>query len=200
MKNKAFFASESYQTNNQTLNFMRKVVLALFFLAGMNTANAQDRQNAIKINPLSLAIATGNVAYERAVNENQSFQLGGFYSGISLGDVKYTGYGITPEYRFYFGGAKQALNGIYAAPFVRYQNFKFKEKSSSDNISFTSLGGGATIGWEKSWNSGFVLDIFAGPTYGNVKVKSTYDNNDAELLGKLDGFGIRTGITLGFSF
>jgi outer membrane murein-binding lipoprotein Lpp len=54
---------------------MRKVVLSLLLLAGTTSANAQSRQNAIKINPLSLAVATGNVAYERAVNDKQSFQI-----------------------------------------------------------------------------------------------------------------------------
>jgi hypothetical protein len=185
-------------SKNQT-KIMRKVLMSMLLLAATASANAQSRHNAIKINPLSLAVATGNVSYERAVNAKQSFQIGGFYSGVSLGDIKYTGYGITPEYRFYFAGAKEALNGVYAAPFVRYQSFQFKEKSTSDNVSFNAFGGGATIGWEKSWNSGFVLDIFAGPNYNSVKVKSSADN-DTELLGKIDGFGFRTGITLGFSF
>lgn len=96
---------------------MKKVLFAAALLVAVSGLKAQDNgaQNAIKLNPLSLIFATGNVAYERAVSENSSIQLGVFYSGVSISDLKYTGLGITPEYRFYFAGNRQALNGVYAA-------------------------------------------------------------------------------------
>lgn len=175
-------------------------MLALF--AASFAAKAQDntRSNAIKLNPLSLVFLTGNVSYERAVSSNSSLQLGVFYSGVNFSGIKYSGLGITPEFRFYFGGAKQALNGVYAAPFVRYQNFKIEEKESGDNTSFTTMGGGATIGWQKMWNSGFVLDIFAGPSYNSAKFKNDSDDDMFDVSGGFTGFGVRTGLTLGFGF
>ena len=93
---------------------MKKFVFFMALLAIVGTLKAQDlpNRNAIKINPLSLFFATGNVSYERAVSTNQSFQLGLFYSGVSISDVKYSGLGITPEYRFYIAGKKEALNGV----------------------------------------------------------------------------------------
>ena len=181
---------------------MRKVSLMLALFAASFAVKAQDntRSNAIKLNPLSLAFLTGNVSYERAVGSNSSIQLGVFYSGLSFGDTKYSGLGITPEYRFYFAGAKQALNGVYAAPFVRYQNFKISDKASTNESSFTTIGGGATIGWEKMWDSGFVLDIFAGPSYNSAKFKNENDDDTFDVNGNFTGFGVRTGITLGFGF
>lgn len=181
---------------------MKKVLVAAALLVAVSGLKAQDRgaQNAIKLNPLSLIFATGNIAYERAVSENSSVQLGVFYSGVSISDLKYTGLGITPEYRFYFAGNKQAMNGVYVGPFVRYQSFTLKDKNSNDEAKFTSFGGGATIGWEKTWASGFVLDIFAGPAYNSGKVKEKTGNTDFDVAGSIDGFGLRTGITLGFAF
>jgi hypothetical protein len=154
--------------------FMRKFTLVLALVAATVAVNAQSsvRNNAIKLNPLSLAALTGNVSYERAVSDNQSIQIGGFYSGLSISDLKYTGFGITPEYRIYFGGNKEVFNGVYVAPYARYQNFTFKEKVSEGEASFSSVGGGAIIGWQKMWSSGFTLDLF----------------------------GFRTGLTLGFGF
>ncbi len=157
-------------------------------------------QNAIKLNPLSLVFATGNVAYERAVSGNQSIQLGIFYSGVSISDLKYTGLGITPEYRIYFAGNKQAMNGVYVGPFVRYQRFALKDKDTDDEAKFTSFGGGAVIGWEKTWQSGFVLDLFVGPSFNSGKVKDKSGNSDFDVVGSIDGFGLRTGITIGFAF
>jgi hypothetical protein len=180
---------------------MKQFYLAAIMLISAASLNAQtSNQNALKLNPLSLVAATGNVAYERAVGANKSIQLGGFYSGVSVGGLKYSGYGITPEMRFYFAGAREALNGVYAAPFLRYQSFNLKDKETSDKTSYNSIGGGATIGWQKMWPSGFVLDIFAGPSYNNGKFKTDGAEDDFDLSFGIDGFGLRTGITLGFGF
>lgn len=181
---------------------MKKISFVLALVAGSFAASAQmsDRANAVKLNPLSLALMTGNVSYERAVSDNSSIQLGVFYSGVSISGLKYSGLGVTPEYRIYFGGQKQALNGVYAAPFLRYQNFSLTEKESNDKASFTSFGGGATIGWQKMWPSGFVLDLFAGPAYNSGKVKTDAEGEDFDIKAGIDGFGVRTGLTIGFGF
>lgn len=173
---------------------------ALFALTLHSYAQEGPSPNAIKINPLSLFLATGNIAYERAVNETQSFQIGAFYSGVGISDIKYSGLGITPEYRFYFAGKKQALNGVYAAPFLRYQNFSLRNKVSNAKTSYSSFGGGGIIGWQKMWSSGFVLDLFAGPAFNSGKFKNEADEDEFDLSAGIDGFGVRTGITLGFGF
>src|SRR5215213_6346134 len=182
---------------------MKKVLFAAALIVAATSLKAQDNngaQNAIKLNPLSLVFATGNVAYERAVSENQSVQLGIFYSGVSISGLRYTGLGITPEYRIYFAGNRQALNGVYVGPFVRYQSFTLKSKDSDSEAKYSSFGGGAVIGWEKTWTSNFVLDIFAGPQYNKGKVKEKSGGTEFDVAGSIDGFGLRTGITLGFAF
>lgn len=172
------------------------------FIATTIAMNAQDagKSNAIKLNPLSLAFLTGNIAYERAVSSKSSIQLGLFYSGVNFSGLKYSGFGVTPEYRFYFAGAKEALNGVYAAPFARYQNFKIEDKSAMTETTFTTIGGGAIIGWEKMWNSGFTLDLFAGPSYNSAKFKNDSDGSTYDVKGGFSGLGIRTGLTIGFGF
>lgn len=180
---------------------MKKLVLVTALVAALTGAHAQENyKNAVKINPLSLFLATGNVSYERAVTENQSFQLGVFYTGVKISDLKYSGVGITPEYRFYIAGHKEAMNGVYVAPFARYQNFSIQDKTNNDKISFSSIGGGALLGWEKTWSSGFVLDIFLGPSYNSGTIKDNTNEENWDISGGIDGFTLRTGITLGFSF
>jgi hypothetical protein len=181
---------------------MKKLLVIAAFLVSASALKAQESeyQQAVKINPLSLFVVTGNVAYEHATGSNQSFQLGMFYSGVSVSGLKYSGFGITPEYRFYFAGHREALNGVYAAPFVRFQSFTFKDKETTEKANFSSIGGGATIGWEKTWNSGFVLDLFAGPSYNAGKFKNDSDEDSFDVSSGVNGFGIRTGITLGFAF
>jgi hypothetical protein len=182
---------------------MRKMTLVLALVAASFAVNAQSgvRNNAIKLNPLSLFLLTGNVAYERAVGPTQSFQVGVFYSGLTISDLKYSGLGITPEYRFYVAGRKEALNGLYVAPYARYQSFNFKDKNTQDKASLSSFGGGALLGWQKMWDGGFTLDLFAGPGYnaGNVKYDDQTEN-EFDVKGGIDGFGVRAGITLGIGF
>jgi hypothetical protein len=101
----------------------------------------------------------------------------------------------------YFAGRKEALNGVYVAPFARYQNFSLKSKEDYNNsTSFSTIGGGATIGWQKMWNSGFVLDLFAGPSYSSATFKNKSDEEEFNVKGGFTGFGIRTGLTIGFGF
>lgn len=182
---------------------MRKFTLVLAFVAATVAVNAQSdvRNNAIKLNPLSLFALTGNVAYERAVATNQTFQLGVYYTGLTISELKYSGMGITPEYRFYVGGNKQAFDGFYVAPFGRYQSFTFKEKTSDNKATLSSIGGGAIVGFEKMWSRGFTLDVFIGPSYNSGKVKYSEDNiEEFDIKGGLNGLGVRTGLTLGIGF
>jgi hypothetical protein len=179
---------------------MKKFILiAAVSMAAMYANGQNPVKGVLKLNPVSLLVKTGNISFEKVTGAAQSFQLGAFYSGVSLGDFDYKGFGITPEYRFYFGGQKQALNGGYVAPFLRYQNFSIGDKTSEANAKFYSLGGGAVIGWEKTYKSGFVLDFFAGPSYNSVTFKSGAQD-DFDIKGGIKGFGLRTGIALGFTF
>jgi hypothetical protein len=176
------------------------VIACIFLSAGVLKAQEGSFKNAVKVNPLSLFLLTGNVSYEHATKTNQSFQLGVFYSGMTMSGLQYAGLGITPEYRFYFAGRREAMNGVYAGPFARFQSFTFKDKATTNKANYTSFGGGALIGWEKTWNSGFLLDLFVGPAYNAGKFKNESDANQFDISSGINGFGVRTGLTLGFAF
>lgn len=174
---------------------MKKILLIAFSLLTLIDAKAQDAQNTVKINPLSALFRTGSLFYERKVSESSSIQLGVAYTGLKLDDVKFSGLALTPEYRYYF--KNKAISGVYTAPFLRYQNYSVE--SGSDKGTYTSIGGGLLIGRQWVYGSGFVLDLFFGPSYnnGDYKVKS---GGEPDIKGGLEGMGIRTGIALGFGF
>ena len=182
---------------------MRKFFITSLTLFSFSIAKAQEERvhkNALKINPLSLFALTGNVSYERAISRNKTFQLGAFYSGVRLSDLKYNGYGFTPELRFYFAAGKEAFNGLYAAPFARYQSINLMLKETGDRATFDAIGGGAIIGWEKMWNGAFTLDVFAGPAYYDGKLKANIDEDEFNtgLLG--NRFTVRAGMAIGWGF
>lgn len=158
------------------------------------------RGNAIKINPLSLLFRTTNISYERRVNSNQSFQTGIMISGIRLGDYQYSGLGFSPAYRFYVSGNSHAFNGIYISPFFSYQKFKIKDINTANYGSFSSLGGGTLFGWEKSFDSGFVLDFFIGPFYKAASFTKKEQHETFTLHNIYSGHGLKAGVYAGFTF
>jgi hypothetical protein len=177
------------------------LIVVLFLLSAFAITPAKAQSNAIKINILSPIFRTINLSYERALSETSSFQLGVFFTGASVGDFKYSGFGITPEYRFYLS-ATEAPQGVYVAPFLRYQGVKIEEETTASEADFTAFGGGVVIGKQWIFKERITLDIFLGPSFnsGKVKVKSGDEDEFDNLSGGFDGFGLRTGITLGVAF
>jgi hypothetical protein len=178
---------------------MKKISAIAFFVCLMATANLVHAQNVVKINILSPIVKTLNMSYERAINENSSFQLGFFYTGWSNDLTKFSGFGITPEYRFYLSETP-APQGVYVAPFLRYQKFNVSDKEISDSeADFSAIGGGVVIGKQWVFKEKITLDIFLGPAYtsGKVSGESGDSSFDTDVF---DGFGLRTGINFGFKF
>ena len=93
---------------------------------------------------------------------------GNFTSG------RFNGYVITPELRYYTSKRAGAGNGFYLMPFLRYYNYSTdgdflyqptngEENSTIDaKINFSGFGGGFSIGVQKIWDSGFLIDWNAG--------------------------------------
>ncbi|MBK9460027.1 MAG: DUF3575 domain-containing protein [Chitinophagales bacterium] len=184
-------------------------IFALLFATQQQLA-AQEVRNAIKINPLSIFLLTGNMQYERAIGERTSVQAGFFYSAFNLkwkGDgLEYTGLGFTPEFRYYVLPKQTAMNGLYVAPFARFQRFKIVVDDSSSGLppgenSGTVLNSklGVNAGYQAVLGKSFVIDIFAGPTVGVTRFTGTLLDYKLPGFGS-GGFGFRFGLCLGVGF
>ena len=109
---------------------MKKTVV-LFLLSVITfTSFAQDEvivapeKNVLKVNTLALIIGTGSIFYERKVTDLVSAQLGVGYLNYKIGETKFTGLILTPECRFYV--RKNAIDGFYISPYLRYNQYKYK--------------------------------------------------------------------------
>lgn len=196
---------------------MKKIHILLVFalLLGFGKMSmAQD--NAVKLNIFSLAIGTYNVAYERALSDLNTAQLGIFYLSWSTGagDYKtsFTGIGITPEFRHYFD---DALHGFYVAPFLRYQNYTLKQDyddydpvtlattTQTAKGTLQTFGAGVVAGHQWVLGDHFTIDAFLGPSYSAGSASASDDTDDDyefSSVGMFSGFGIRWGLTFGFAF
>ncbi len=162
-----------------------------------NNANAQN--NVVKINILSPVVKTLSLFYENAFADNKSAQLGFFYTGASISDTKFTGFGITPEMRFYLSSTS-APEGFFVAPYLRYQNFNLTEEITDSKATLSNFGGGLLIGKQWVFNEKITTEFFLGPNYVNGSVKVESGSEDDFSTGILDGFGIRFGLTIGLGF
>ena len=189
--------------------FAASVFAAAALLLATRPAAAQT--HAFKVNLLSPLVRTGSFFYEQQLGAKSSLQLGALVTSWSPGaDVKLSGFAFTPEYRRYFSGSEQALNGFYVAPFLRYQKLALRMSMTDDTettytgkVSLQTLGAGLVVGHQWLYGGRVTLDTFLGPSYNhNVARFSTGDAQaiDQADAGSFSGFSLRTGITLGVAF
>jgi hypothetical protein len=153
-------------------------------------------KNVLKINSLSLFLGTGSVFYERKLSDATSGQLGIAYVGLKFQDTKFSGIILTPEVRIY--PKKNAIDGFYVAPYLRYQNYTLQ--SGTDKGSLSSIGGGFLFGREWITKSGFTMDLYFGGHYGSSSIKVDSQGTNSFNTNLITGFGIRVGFAIGFAF
>lgn len=181
---------------------MKKLAILLLVIGFAATSSAQDQpvtvapeKNVLKVNTLALIIRTGAVFYEREISNVTSAQLGIAYMNYTIDNTKLSGVGITPEIRFYI--RKNALDGFYVGPYLRYNNFGFDDNSSTGT--YKAFGGGVSFGRQWIFKKGFVIDLFFGGHYTNSSVELTTGSETPDFT-RIEGFSIRTGFALGFAF
>lgn len=180
----------------KTLILILVVVLAMPAFS-QEKSDVSIEKNVLKINTLSLFLGTGSIFYERKISDLTSAQMGVAYLSYKYSDTRFSGLILTPEVRIY--PKKNANDGFYIAPYLRYQKFMVKNTTDNSEGSLSSMGGGLVFGRQWITKSGFTMDLFFGGHYGSssVKVDSGTDSFDKDLF---SGFKPRVGFALGFAF
>ncbi|SRR5260221_3640676 len=176
---------------------IKKIAPALLLISFSVASLAQDKSNNLKINIFSPVVKTLNLQYERVLNKDQSFQFGFFYTGYSSSGTSLSGVGFTPEYRFYLSG-DAAPDGVYIAPFLRYQSFTLSD-DQNDKGTLSTFGGGVILGRQWVFKGRITLDLFIGPSYNSGSVSVTSGTNNFSV-GSVNSFGVRGGICFGVAF
>lgn len=183
---------------------MKKVLLVILaivlvvpsFSQTTETSVSASEKNVLKVNTLSLIIGTGSIFYERKLSDGLSGQMGVTYLNYKASGTKFTGLILTPEVRLY--PKKNAIDGFYVAPYLRYQNYTLSDASAKGTLSV--MGGGLLFGRQWIKKSGFTMDMFFGGHYGSASLKATYGDTSTLNSDLFSGFGFRAGFALGFAF
>ncbi|MBK6784391.1 MAG: DUF3575 domain-containing protein [Saprospiraceae bacterium] len=165
---------------------MKNVFYTLvLMLAFIGSAAAQQTQ-AIKVGPLGFLFGNYNARYEKALNDKSSFQVGANFFNYEILDEGVTGFGVDLGYRYYF---REAIEGAYVSPAVGFDLLK------TFDLNYSTLGLGATVGYQWVAGGGFVVDLGLGYGY-NVLVNLDEGLNEDEY----GGGGVRFTFALGYAF
>lgn len=184
-------------------------------------------RNIVKVNLASLALLNYSFQYEFLISKRISVALGlrfmpskgvpyknqimNLISDSSMGEVKsfinqaqFGSFALTPEFRYYF---REAGNGAYIAPFVRYDHFSVKSQVPLDingntyDIAFngrlTRYGFGIMFGTQFKLPANFYIDWWiAGPYismsdyYLNASGFTISDADYNDYVSKLNEFDL----------
>ena len=181
---------------------MKKIIflfLLILLFCSVSFSGYSQKSNFVKANLFSPLVRTGSFFYERVLNDDMSGQLGFLFTKVSAGDTKFSGFGITPEFRYYLSESS-APKGIFMAPYFRYQNFKLSIEGGSAEGNLSVVGGGLLVGAQTLLKDVITIEAFLGPAYGSGNVAVTSGSEDDFDIGTFDGFGVRAGITVGIGF
>jgi hypothetical protein len=161
---------------------MKKLILLFFIpVLGIGSAFADDPGHVVKLNLYPLAFQNFSLQYEKPFHDRMSVALGvSFMPSRSLPfsdllpdeirDLRFGGFNITPEFRFYLG-SNGAPRGFYFAPYLRYANYSISMPTNilsealnrpAMNEEFfgrmSGIGGGLMIGSQWLIGGRFSLD------------------------------------------
>ncbi|UYZ59208.1 DUF3575 domain-containing protein [Hymenobacter latericus] len=197
---------------------MKKTLLCLAVLLSAHLGHAQ--KTIVKVNTVSLAFRTASVLAERQVHPAVSVQLGVFYTPSTsklFSDRELSGFGITPEVRFYTSG--NAPQGFYLGLYTRYQHFRVHEDIKKtdwftrleDNTlpgrpidgTMNAFGFGMSAGYQVSILKRLRLDPFVGLgfnlAFSNVTTPG-FTNHEFYTAQTHDGAEPRLGLAVGYAF
>ena len=182
---------------------MKKIVLlgcTMLIISSVLYAQDTQKMNVVKTDLFSAFLRTGVIKYERAFNEHISAQLGFFYTGYQPreSETELSGWGITPEFRFYLSDTP-APAGTYLAPNFRYMKLDVYDGESMESGILTNLSLAFNLGKQWMFKDVVTLDAWVGPSYNFRTVSDTTGEVDAGV-DDVDGFGLRIGLALGIAF
>lgn len=165
--------------------------------------------NVAKINLGSLIPGNLSLSYERALGDHTSFQIHGNYlfrnrlpgsirdslfnneqiddQHLTIGEPRFSGWGVTPEFRWYFINSQTAPRGLYAAAYLRTWSYSgkmdvFYQDETTDvqvegKVTYFAVKPGLQLGYQFLIGNRVSLDIFAGLNYGLNGIRGTLSGN-----------------------
>jgi hypothetical protein len=209
--------------------------LLLTLAAVAQNNNEALKKHALRFNVLSPIYNTLNLSYQHLLSDDKSLVIGASYmdfndfnNSFNFNNEKINVKGVSAyaEYRLHFN---DGIDGFYAAPFIRYQNYKkdasygvfynynngiTTQYSITEKSTYQSAGLGFIMGYQLNIKNIIMIDFFGGPSYQILMESNRNVQNLNKMLTRpsdqllaesipnqfLKGYGLRGGIAVGFIF
>jgi hypothetical protein len=192
------------------LMLLSLICLPLLTMAqsGRKTA-VEPPKNVFKVNFGSLILSNLSLSYERALGQHTSFQVQGNYllrhrlpasirdsifsntqqpdQKLTIDEPRFGGWGITPEFRWYFLKKQTAPKGLYAAAYLRTWSYSgkmdvnYKDQDTDvtvqGKVSYFAIKPGFQVGYQWLFGNTVSLDVFAGLNYGVNGIRGSLSGN-----------------------
>ncbi len=173
--------------------------LSILLFCTVSFSGYSQKSNFVKANLFSPLVRSGSFFYEKVFNDDMSGQLGFFFTKVEAGNTKFSGFGITPEFRYYLSESA-APKGIFMAPYIRYQSFSLTVEGSNAEAKLSIFGGGLLVGAQTLLKDVITIEAFIGPAYGFYNIDIEVGSEEDFDITAFDGFGVRVGVTVGIGF
>lgn len=185
-------------------------LIPIAFLLSIQTAQAQRRENIVKIGLIEPFLSSFGIGYERFLPDTElSFQLGGSITQRKMViwenlEPKASGYNAELQVRYYYPVKKSIPSGIYAGLFGEYSQLKINMDIPDGTINFLD-GNSKFIGFLLGYQLGFKSRLFLDGTLGGGYHIADYSGRFAER-GRIipsivsNGFLPKLDLKFGFAF
>lgn len=134
------------------------------------------------------------------MDEQKSLGTGFNFYTRSEGGEKYTGWNVTPEFRFYFS-PDDDCEGFFAGPYLKYRSIKYTDDFQDDDFTNSGLALGLNMGRKWVADAGFIFELNLG--VGKFLMNNyTFTENDSyeDISDYLPDIDIRVGLSIGWRF
>lgn len=159
---------------------MKKMLILVFLIALGGVSMAQSR--TIKTGPAGIPFGYVSICYEKALNDNSSFQLS-LVPYNKVKDYDGTAFGAGIDYRVFIT-KKEVLKGFYISPGASFTFGNLTETESAEEFQATAIHFTANLGYQWIWGNGFLVDLALGPKYSlgqGDNVASEFDGTHPDV-------------------
>jgi hypothetical protein len=152
----------------------KKIFLTIITVFIAFSGFSQKFGNVFKTNPIGFAIGNFNLTYERTLGSSSSILIGASYMNKMFGE-DVNAFSANGAFRYYLTHKnKEIPAGFYLNPEIQYS------QGGNDDGDYTDFAYGMEIGYQFAWDSGFTLDLGAGPLFHNFNTTGNLTINDGQ--------------------
>ena len=162
--------------------------------------SGESRTTASRIEGFTEPVLGEDIQSRGASVSKYKMRLAPDFIGQGGGLYFSTGFGITPEVRYYLSKKNPAPRGIYLAPNYRYQKLDTENLEENSEATVITSSIAINLGYQLVLKDRFLVDAWVGLAYNFRNVVDETVPGAQIGPNSENGFGARVGVAVGLAF